>query len=216
MNDTPTTRERILDSAERMFARHGLDGASLRAITGDAGVNLASVNYHFGSKEALIEAVFDRRLAPVNAERLRLLSLAEQHPPPSLKGILDAFIRPAVSLCTGAGDEGRDFLSLAGRMHTLPPDYQKLFLDQFEEVFQRFGKALKEALPDLSDTTLLWRFFFVVGSLVMTLAGGDLMMHRSGGRIDTADVEQVTRHLTAFLMAGFKAPDPENSAEDTW
>src|SRR5690606_34005678 len=72
-----STREAILDSAEALFARQGHDGTSMRQITSEAGVNLAAVNYHFGSKEALVQAVLKRRLAVLNHERLRLLDELE-------------------------------------------------------------------------------------------------------------------------------------------
>ena len=64
------TRTRILDAAEELFMQHGFEGTSMRALTTRAGVNLAAVNYHFGSKDALIEAVFRRRLDPVNLARM--------------------------------------------------------------------------------------------------------------------------------------------------
>lgn len=83
-----TTRDRILEAAERMFADKGLDGSSVRDITTAANVNLASVNYHFGSKTGLIEAVFSRHLGPMNAARLALLDRVEEQagesPPPVL------------------------------------------------------------------------------------------------------------------------------------
>ena len=100
-------------------------------------------------------------------------------------------------------------MCLAGRMYTLPPDYQRLFLDQFEEVFDRFSAAFKRVLPHLSDRSRLWRFFFVVGTMVMTLAGADLIAYRSKGLIDASDADQTIDQIMAFLTAGFLAPDPE-------
>jgi AcrR family transcriptional regulator len=202
------TQGRLLDAAEHLFAMHGLEATSLRAITTEANVNLASVNYHFGSKEALIQAVFARRIGPINTERLRLLSLAEvAGDPPDLRAILDAFIRPAVSLAREMGPQGRDFMALAGRMYTLPPDYRKLLMNQFDEVFERFGRALGSALPHLSQPTLLWRFFFMVGTMIMSLVGSDLMAYRSGGAVDPGDVDATIDQMMAFLAAGLKAPD---------
>ncbi|MEX0637836.1 MAG: TetR/AcrR family transcriptional regulator, partial [Burkholderiales bacterium] len=72
------TQTRILDVAEELFMQHGFEGASMRMLTAKAGVNLAAVNYHFGSKDALVEAVFRRRLDPMNAERLAELERLEQ------------------------------------------------------------------------------------------------------------------------------------------
>src|SRR5512145_2902278 len=72
------TRTRILDAAEELFMQHGFEGASMRMLTARAGVNLAAINYHFGSKDALIEAVFRRRLDVMNAERIAQLERLEQ------------------------------------------------------------------------------------------------------------------------------------------
>lgn len=74
---SPDTRERILDAAERLFMAHGYEGTSMRQITGEAGVNLAAVNYHLGSKEALVQEVFRRRLDWLNDERMRVLNAME-------------------------------------------------------------------------------------------------------------------------------------------
>src|SRR5205807_225879 len=92
------TKQRILDSAERLFAEHGFEGTSLRAIIADAKVNLAAIHYHYHSKEALLDAVILRRLAPVNRERLELLDACEQAGPPSLEAVLEAFLAPAFRL----------------------------------------------------------------------------------------------------------------------
>ncbi|MEO7433066.1 MAG: TetR/AcrR family transcriptional regulator, partial [Dokdonella sp.] len=91
-----STRERILCVAETLFARHGFAGASLRQVTAAAKVNLAAVNYHFGSKDSLIEEVFRRRLDELNQHRLALLTTVLASPGHSLEHVLDAFIRPAL------------------------------------------------------------------------------------------------------------------------
>src|SRR4051812_26133774 len=92
------TRSRILDAAEDLFGESGLDRVSIRDITRKANVNLAAIHYHFGSKEDLITAVFERRIVPVNAARLAALGRIEKMAGkrvPTLENILDAFIRPA-------------------------------------------------------------------------------------------------------------------------
>src|SRR5512143_118352 len=93
------TKDRILDAAERLFAEHGFDATSLRMITAEAGVNLAAVNYHFRSKDALIEAVFSRCIRPLNRERLRLLAAVEEASggaPPRLEDVIRAFVTPVI------------------------------------------------------------------------------------------------------------------------
>src|SRR2546426_8998176 len=95
------TRTRILDAAEELFMQHGIEGASMRMLTAKAGVNLAAVNYHFGSKHALIEAVFRRRLDPMNVARIAAPAKLEAETPgrgPAPDGISSPFIRPALRL----------------------------------------------------------------------------------------------------------------------
>src|ERR687898_3414167 len=93
------TRTRILDAAEELFMQHGFEGSSMRALTTSAGVNLAAVNYHFGSKDALIEAVFRRRLDPMNAERIAALDGLEDF---STENIIRAFVRPSLRMMEDA------------------------------------------------------------------------------------------------------------------
>src|SRR5258706_10605789 len=88
------TKQRILDSAERLFAARGVEAASLRTIIADAKVNLAAIHYHYHSKDALLDAVLKRRLEPINRERLALLDACGERP--RLEAVLDAFIAPAV------------------------------------------------------------------------------------------------------------------------
>ena len=109
----PNTRQRILDAAEKLFARHGFESTSLRSIIASAGVNLAAIHYHFRSKEGLIGAVIERRFAPVNDERLRLLAEYESQADgrvPLVEEILEAFLAPMLRvglLDSGQGQSGR-------------------------------------------------------------------------------------------------------------
>ena len=100
------TKDRILDTAERLFADKGYPATSLRDITNEAGVNLAAVNYHFGSKEALLSAVLDRRIGPVNEKRLELLDAAEAqagNQPLALETVLPRVPRAALPKAAGVG-----------------------------------------------------------------------------------------------------------------
>jgi len=100
-----STRERILGAAETLFARHGFAGASLRQVTAAANVNLAAVNYHFGSKDNLIEEVFRRRLDELNARRLAALAAATAKAELDLEDVLAAFVRPALELSLDQPDD---------------------------------------------------------------------------------------------------------------
>src|SRR5207247_9871894 len=115
------TRTRILDAAEELFMQHRFDGTSMPLLTTTAGVNLAAVNYHFGSKHALIEAVFRRRLDPMNVARIaELEKLEAQEPASSPEAIIRAFITPGLRLMEDAKGGGRSFVRLLGRTYTEP------------------------------------------------------------------------------------------------
>ena len=104
------TRTRILDAAEELFMQHGFQGTSMRQLTSRAGVNLAAVNYHFGSKDALIEAVFRRRLDPMNAGRVAELDRLEKSAAgstPSPERIIRAFLRASLAMIGDARAGGR-------------------------------------------------------------------------------------------------------------
>jgi len=210
---TKETKERILDAAEQLLVEHGFGGTSIRGIASAAGVNLASINYHFGSKEALIQAVFERRVGPVNEERLRLLDQLEQSAsdgPLPVAGITEAFVHPALGLRRLDDSQRRVLQCLLGHTISLPSGKARdAFLEQFSEVVQRFTIALGRALPDLTPQEVLWRFFFMVGTLVQTLAMAEDMPRISRGLCGETDAEAMERWLVPFIAAGLKAPAAE-------
>ena len=142
----PSVRERILTVAERMFAEHGMEGVGLRAITAAARVNLASIAYHFGSKDGLLEALFAQRAAPIAQERLRLLALCyEGGKTPTLEQILDAFLRPALTLGVQPQFGGPAFVKLRARLGTEPEKTSRKILakafDAVEPQIHRCDRA---------------------------------------------------------------------------
>src|ERR1044071_1067563 len=141
------TKNRILDAAERLFAEHGFDATSLRDITAEAGVNLASANYHFRSKEALILAVFARRLGPLNTKRLEMLDRAEADAgdaAPCLTRVIEAMVRPVLEM------RGSPFLPLFGRVYASPGPFVRDVLGaNMTEIARRFTQAFRRALPDI-------------------------------------------------------------------
>jgi len=199
----PDTKQRILDSAERLFASRGVEATSLRTIIADAQVNLAAIHYHYHSKEDLLDAVLMRRIEPVNRERLEMLDACG--PEPSLEAVLEAFIAPAVRVA----NQSRPFVCLMGRIISeqstrLP----RVIRQHFSAVLQRFTGALHHAAPELSEAELLWRIHFTVGAMAHTLRANEDMKAISNGLCDTSDVEGVTKRLVAFTAAGFRAGVP--------
>src|SRR5258708_21964173 len=171
--NAPPTKERILDAAERLFATQGFEATSLRAITSEAGVNLAAVNYHFQSKDALLRAVVARRIGPVNRRRLELLDAWEATRARDLHDLIQAFMIPAIEL---KRTNARNFLPLLGRMYTEPGEFvEHVFKEHLREVSQRFIAAFHGALPHLSRAEVIWRIHFMVGIMCHVLAGGHIV-----------------------------------------
>ncbi|MDX1389772.1 MAG: TetR/AcrR family transcriptional regulator [Acidobacteriota bacterium] len=206
--DPKATKDRILDAAEERFADEGFS-TSLRSITAHAGVNLAAIHYHFGSKEALLESVFVRRLAPINRERIELLDAIESSPTGarSVERILEAFVGPALRLYNAGDEVGPRLMRLCGRILAEPSDdVQELFLAQFKEVAGRFTAAFRRALPELPAEELFWRIHFVIGAMAHTMAGSHRLRFLSGGLCETGDADATIRRLVDFLAAGLRAP----------
>lgn len=205
--DPGSTRTALLDAAERLFAEHGVDAASLRAITGEAGANLASVHYHFGSKEGLVRAVFRRRLEPVNRERIaRLDRLEEAMETPPLEDVLTAFVAPVLHMSQEAGEAGRGFAQLVSRtLAGADPHLRHLILEEFEEIKRRFFAAFRRALPELDRDELLWRVHFMIGSLAHAAGSSHLVAEISGGKVDTSDVSATIERLVRFSAAGMRS-----------
>jgi len=199
------TRERLLNAAEHLFAEQGVGNTSLRAVTAEAGANLASVHYHFGSKEALIRAVIARRLEPVNAERLQLLSQVEGDGTPELDRILEAFVAPALKLIHDPAHGGRCFMCLMAQLHAETGDLKAIAMAQLDTVITRFSAALQRALPGVPTATVLWRFAFTIGSMVFIMGHADTLKDKSRGLCDPSDVDTTLRQIVAYASAGLRA-----------
>ena len=199
------TRTRILDAAEEPFMQHGFEGTSMRLLTAKAGVNLAAVNYHFGSKDALIEALFRRRLDPMNAERVAALERLEEF---SAENIIRAFVRPSLRLIEDAQGGGRNFIRLLGRTYTEPAKPVRVLIGQmYAPTMERFKAALERALPQMPRDELVWRMHFMFGTLAYTLAATDTVQLIAGCKPeDRHDARLLEERLTAFLAAGLHAP----------
>ena len=201
------TRTRILDAAEELFMQHGFEGTSMRLLTGKARVNLAAVNYHFGSKDALIESVFRRRLDPMNAERIAALDRLESRAggrPLAPEAIIGAGLR----MIEDAKGGGRNFIRLLGRTYTDPAKPIRALIGQlYAPAMARFKAAFERALPQLGRDELVWRMHFMFGTLAYTLAATDTVQLIAGCKPeDRYDARLLEERLTAFLLAGLLAP----------
>jgi AcrR family transcriptional regulator len=206
---TGSVRDRILHAAEKLFAEHGMSGVGLRAITGAAKVNLASISYHFGSKDGLLEALFAARAAPIAAERVRLLDecMKAADGAPTLEALLDAFIRPTLTLGPHAPDGGQAFGRLRARLATEPEKVaRKILAKAFDQSSKLFIDAIVAALPEIPRAQVEWRFHFMLGSMFYTMANSGRIQALTEGRCDPGDAKRALYYMIPFLAAGFRSP----------
>ena len=200
-----STKDRILGAAEELFAQYGFSGTSLRQVTSHADVNIAAVNYHFGSKENLVNEVFRRRMDEMTARRLQQLEAAQREHPGQLEPVLAAFIEPALALAQDRNGGGA-FVRVIARAYAEHNESLRRFLsDQYGHVLRHFGKALAACLPGIDKDSLYWRLDFLAGAL--TYAMSDFgMIKRPSGASEAAHRARAARELIRFAAAGLQAP----------
>lgn len=206
------TVDRILDAAEELFAERGFSETSLRTITSKASVNLAAVNYHFGSKNALIQSVFARFLTPYSATLEKTFDELEHHRDgnaASLHQILWALTESAVRM-PHRNERGISiFMRLLGLAYTQSQGHLRKFLEQeYSAPFGRFMRLLKEATPELTAVDRYWRIQFMLGATAFTMSSSgalrEILQNKLG--VDTT-VQEIASRLVPFLAAGMLADD---------
>ena len=211
------TKQTILDTAERLIAAKGIDAVSLRSITSEANVNLAAIHYHFGSKEALVEKVFERRVTPLNDRRLQMLTAAEERAGDDqleVEEVLRALIAPAMRLYQQEGCEGRRFMQMCGRIYSEQAGYvQRIFDNLFAEIVARFGVAFRRALPEVPEVERAWRVQFCVGAMIHTMSDSEKLKRFSNGLCDPSDTEATVERMVQFCAAGLRAEVTEREVE---
>ncbi len=206
MEPARRTKDSILDAAEQLFSERGIEGVSLRCLTGRAGVNLASVHYHFGSKEQVVKAVFRRRVRVVNRRRIERLDRLERQGDPQLEEILAALFEPGLRLAADP-ERGRRFMRLGARIFFEPAKYMaSLFEEEFAEVIRRFHAALHSSLPDLPPAELRLRMHFAIGMLVHTMLDTDRARNMTIRCGDPPSTRRILKSMVTFVAAGLRAP----------
>jgi AcrR family transcriptional regulator len=190
------TRDKILDTAERLFGEQGYAGTSLRQIIAAAGVNLAAIHYHFGNKEELLGELVTRKVGPVNQERLAMLDRYEKEAgsaPLTLENLLRAFLEPPLQRI----QEHPDFAKMMGRLYgegLMPVIAER----HFQTVIVRFTSAFRRALPRLNEQELAVRLQFMIGAMAHTMLFASQQFAIDGNLL--------MRELTAFVIGGLRAP----------
>ena len=198
-----STKDRILGAAEELFAQFGFAGTSLRQVTSRADVNIAAVNYHFGSKENLVNEVFRRRMDEMSQQRLAGLKLAMKEHPGELEPILAAFVEPALAIAQDR--HGSAFARMVARAYAEKNDALRKFLSEhYGHVLREFAKAISACLPGLATDSLYWRLDILVGALTYAMADFGLI-RRPSGVTEAAHRERAARELIRFAAAGFQS-----------
>jgi AcrR family transcriptional regulator len=168
-----STKERILNTTEKIISEKGFSSISLRTISANAKTNLAAVNYHFGNKEKLIEMMLKRRLDKLFQLRINLLDELESSStqPCNLKQVLDAFIAPALTMSNDNHQGGQRFMKVLARAYAEKSEYlHTLLSNRYADVIKRFASAISRTRPQLEEKVIFWRFHFIMGSLVYVMA----------------------------------------------
>jgi AcrR family transcriptional regulator len=201
-----TTPERILQAAERLFSERGIGDVSLREITSAAGVNSAAAHYHFGSKDAVLEELFARRAQPIADGREQMLAQLKlnRQGRPVLEDVLRAFLQPAFDLLNTP--EGVAFTRLRARMVFEREEVRSAVMGKaFDRTNRLALDALAKALPKLAARDLYWRFHFMLGTMVYTMARPGRIESLTKAEIDTYNAKAALEQLVRFAAAGFRA-----------
>jgi len=208
MSENKSTKTKILDAAEILFAKGGFAETSMRAITEKAGVNLAAINYHFGSKNSLTIAVLDRYLKHLMPGLSSALAhLRSSKTAPNISDVLESFVTPLMDLDKVGRGGTVCFLKLLGRGYIDVQGQLKLYiLETYCEDIEIIKESLRQSAPHLSEEELFWRIHFTLGTSVFTLAASDALMEISKSDYQTdIDTKGILERLLPFLGAGFSA-----------
>jgi AcrR family transcriptional regulator len=206
------TRDRILRTAERLFAERGFNGVSVRELAAAAQVNIASIGYHFENKEGLLSEVYRRHCEPMIQERLRGLEAATRlRGKARIAAIIEAFVRPALRQVEV--EDGETFIRLRAVLSGENSELlEKLVAENFDQSSTAFIDELCACLPHLSRTDVCWRFHFLLGTIYYTAAGPHRITAFSNGRCDPSNTAEVIKELVPIMTRAFLAPAIKRTA----
>jgi len=199
--------EQILDAAERLFSKHGLNGVTLKDVAALVGVHHTLLNYYFTDKKKLFDAVFARRAVVTSTLRMEALEAYEAAcgGQPTVEGALRAFLDTDLDLYIQGGEPWKNYGALGAQVANTPEWGAELMDQHFDPVVLKLIGLLKRALPDCAEEDIFWGYHFVTGSLMLTLARTGRIDKLSGGLCDSDDFVAVKERMAAFMAAGFLA-----------
>jgi AcrR family transcriptional regulator len=197
--------EQILDMAEYLFSLHGFHGVTLKDVAKRVGVHHTLMNYYFGDKKALFDAVFARRAVVTSERRMRVLNEydRESKGKPTVEGALRAFLDTDLDLYIQGGEGWKNYAALGAQVASTP-EWGAAMMDQhFDPVVLRLIDLLKKALPDCAEEDIFWGYHFVTGALMLTLARTGRIDKLSNGLCKSEDFAAVKQRMARFMAAGF-------------
>ncbi|WP_163933326.1 TetR/AcrR family transcriptional regulator [Paraferrimonas sp. SM1919] len=197
-----STKLKILETAEHLFAEQGFAETSLRLITDEAGVNLASVNYHFGSKKELIRAVLARHLDIVMPTlEQNLLDL--QHDA-NIKQVLNALAMAILALNNQSAEGTRIFLQILGRGYMESQGHLRWFImTEYGQALNVFIERVSNAMPQISRSDLFWRMHFSLGAMIFTIGSGKALIEIAEADFSQNNkIENIVDMLVSYVAAG--------------
>lgn len=217
---TPDLREKILDAAEDLFARHGFYGVTTRQVAREAGVDVALTHYYFGTKRGLFDAVFHRRAEILNADRMALLNAYEvsHGGVMTAEGAIGAFMEPLFVRSLSADHGWKSYFALVAQVNNTPHWGGETMTRFFDPVVQRLIELLGKALPQAEPRDLYWGYQFLTGAMMLAFSETGRIDLLSRGLCRSSDLEAVRARLVAFCAAGIcdiverRTPTPSNDA----
>jgi AcrR family transcriptional regulator len=204
----PDRKQAILLAAERLFAQRGYHAVSIRNIADEAGVPLALVGYHYGPKQALFEAIFQRWQGTIDARLAALDAALAQGGRTLLRQIIEAFVDPV--LRQRASAEGEAYARLVAReLAYASPEADRVLRQHFDPMAHRFIDALGVALPHATRAELAWAYQFALGALLHHLS--DRRVERLSQHSAQPNDPAAAALLVRFIEGGLRAalPRPE-------
>ncbi|WP_156713487.1 TetR family transcriptional regulator [Nitratireductor arenosus] len=201
-NDVSTA---ILFAGERAFAEFGYNGASMRAIAREAGVNQAMIAYYFGSKEGLLEAIMRRRSTFVNTQRQDRLAALRAAGTPSVEQLIEAFLRPLIELGTDSERGGYAYVKLLAVLtHSVDNLAKRIVAENFDGIARRFVEAFQEVAPEMSESDAIRAYLLSLGTGIASIGIEGRAGPMSRERYDRVDTEQLIRSVVAFASGGVR------------
>ncbi|MFC7050533.1 TetR/AcrR family transcriptional regulator [Emcibacter nanhaiensis] len=204
----PDSRERILDVAERLFSTSSFASVSVRAVTAEAGVNLSAVNYYFGSKKGLFQAVYRRRCKEMNRQRLDLLHAAAEAAEQEGRQItmfelISALLSPPIRWLHDEDGGLSVYIKFIARAYLEEASDMANVLEEEVAVYDKFIPYIREIHPELSEEDIYWRIHFTLGAQHHTINHLDRIGILSHNNCKVRSWEETRDRLVRFCVDGF-------------